>query len=60
MLRCVTDIRSGSPRQWPERGTPSQIYLVLEANGISARRTFTPEGELTDSGGTVVFLSPGI
>ncbi len=49
-----------SPWNWPQQGTPSQIYLVLEANGISFRRTLTPDGELADSGGTVVFLSPGI
>ena len=49
-----------SPWDWPERGTPSQIYLVLEANGTTSRRTITPEGELADTGGTLVFLSPGI
>ena len=49
-----------TPWEWPERGTPSQIYLVLEANGHSAGKTVTPDGEVADSGGTVLFLSPGI
>ena len=48
------------PWDWPERGTPSQIYLVLEANGRTSRRAFSDGTELSDSGGTVVFVSPGI
>ncbi len=49
-----------SPWQWPERGTPSQIYLVLEANGKTTRRAVSDGMELSDTGGTTVFLSPGI
>ena len=49
-----------SPWEWPERGTPSQIFVVLEANGRTSRSAITPAGELADTGGTVVFLSPGI
>ncbi len=49
-----------SPREWPERGTPSQIYLVLEANGRTSRRALSDGVELSDTGGTLVFLSPGI
>ena len=49
-----------SPWDWPERGTPSQIYLVLEANGNTRRKTFASGETLADTGGTTVFLSPGI
>lgn len=49
-----------SPWAWPERGTPSQIYLVLEANGRTINRAFSNGMELSDTGGTVVFLSPGV
>ena len=49
-----------SPWEWPERGTPSQIYLVLEANGSTGRRARSDGVELADTGGTIVFLSPGI
>ncbi len=49
-----------SPWQWPERGTPSQVYAILEVNGTSKARTVSDGVELSDTGGTVVFLSPGI
>ncbi len=48
------------PWQWPERGTPSQLYAVIEANGRSIERARSNGMELDDTGGTVVFLSPGI
>lgn len=48
------------PWQWPERGTPSQIYLVLEANGTTGRRSRSAGRDLPETGGSVVFLSPGI
>ncbi len=48
------------PWQWPERGTPSQLYAVIEANGRSIERARSNGMELDDSGGTLVFLSPGI
>ncbi len=48
------------PWEWPERGTPSQIYLVLETNGRTSRRALSEGLELSDTGGTLVFLSPGI
>ena len=49
-----------SPWEWPERGTPSQIYLVMELNGSTSRRAFASGAKLADTGGTTVFLSPGI
>lgn len=49
-----------SPWEWPERGTPSQIYLVIEANGKTSRETRSDGAKLDDTGGTIVFLSPGI
>ncbi len=49
-----------SPWEWPERGTPSQIYLVIEANGKSSQEARSDGAKLDDSGGTTVFLSPGI
>jgi hypothetical protein len=48
-----------SPWEWPERGTPSQIYLVLEANGNTGQKARSDGIELDDTGGTTVFLSPG-
>ena len=48
------------PWQWPERGTPSQLYAVIEANGGSIERARSNGMELDDTGGTLVFLSPGI
>lgn len=49
-----------SPWEWPERGTPSQIYLVIEANGKTSRETRSDGAKRDDTGGTIVFLSPGI
>ena len=49
-----------SPWQWPQRGTPPQLFAVLEVNGRSAEKAFSDGVELDDSGGTAVFLSPGI
>ncbi len=49
-----------SPWEWPERGTPSQIYLVIEANGKTSLETRSGGAKLGDTGGTIVFLSPGI
>ncbi len=49
-----------SPWEWPERGTPSQIYLVIEANGKTSQETRSAGAKLNDTGGTIVFLSPGI
>ena len=49
-----------SPWEWPERGTPSQIYLVLEVNGKTSQRARDDGVQLADTGGTLVFLSPGI
>jgi len=49
-----------APWEWPERGTPAQVYGVMEANLTSVERTFDGEAELADSGGTIVFLSPGL
>lgn len=48
------------PWQWPERGTPSQLFAVIEVNGRSIERARSNGMELDDSGGTLVFLSPGI
>jgi hypothetical protein len=48
------------PRQWPERGTPSQLFAVIEANGRSIEKARLNGIELDDTGGTLVFLSPGI
>ena len=48
------------PQEWPERGTPSQLYGVLELNGESTEKTLSGGVELDDTGGTVVFLSPGV
>lgn len=48
------------PWQWPERGTPSQIYAVIEANAISAEKAISDGSRFDDTGGTVVLLSPGI
>jgi hypothetical protein len=49
-----------SPWEWPERGTPSQIYLVIEANGKTRQETRNDGMKLGNTGGTIVFLSPGI
>ncbi len=49
-----------SPWEWPERGTPSQIYLVLEVNGKTSQKARDNGVQLADTGGTLVFLSPGI
>ncbi len=49
-----------SPWEWPERGTPSQIYLVIEANGKTSQETRSGGAKLGDTGGTIVFVSPGI
>ncbi len=49
-----------SPWEWPERGTPSQIYLVIEANGKTSQQARSDGAKLDDTGGTIVFLSPGI
>lgn len=49
-----------SPWRWPERGTPSQIYAVLEVNGSSQAKAVSDGVDMGDSGGTVVFLSPGV
>ena len=49
-----------SPWEWPERGTPSQIYLVIEANGKTSQETRSAGAKLNNTGGTIVFLSPGI
>ena len=49
-----------APWEWPERGTPSQIYLVIEANGKTSQETRSGGVKLGDTGGTTVFLSPGI
>ena len=48
------------PQEWPERGTPSQLYGVLEINAESAEKALSGGVELDDTGGTVVFVSPGI
>ncbi len=48
------------PWQWPERGTPSQLFAVIEVNGRSIERARSNGIERDDTGGTIVFLSPGI
>lgn len=36
------------------------MFLVVELNGSTSRRAFASGAELRDTGGTTVFLSPGI
>ena len=48
------------PREWPEHGTPSQLYAVLEVNGRTRDKDVSGGVELDGTGGTVVFLSPGV
>lgn len=44
---------------WSHLGTPS-LYVLLEVNGEHIRRARRQGSKLADSGGNLVFLSPGI
>ncbi len=48
------------PWSWPEQGSPAQIFGVLEANFGLRERTVSGGQELDDSGGTLLFISPGL
>jgi hypothetical protein len=49
-----------TPAVWPDRGSPSQVYGVIEANWSTADRAVSGGAKLDDTGGTSLFLSPGV
>ena len=48
------------PWTLPDVGTPNFIYLVAEANGISSQKSNLNSNTINDSGGHILFLSPGL
>lgn len=44
----------------PEVGAPNFLYLVAEANGIFSQRSKLKGETIDDSGGHILFLSPGL
>ncbi len=49
-----------APWNWPESGTPAQVYGVLEANWSTRQRSSAGGARVADSGGSLLFLSPGL
>jgi hypothetical protein len=49
-----------APWNWPERGAPAQVYGVLEANWSLRQRSDVGGARVADSGGSLLFLSPGL
>lgn len=48
------------PKILPERGVYSQFNLVLELNGEYTQKDKSPGSVIKDSGGNMLFISPGI
>ncbi|MEE8045085.1 MAG: transporter [Thermodesulfobacteriota bacterium] len=48
------------PWNLPERGVPNFINLVAEANGFFAKRNSVNGSTVGNSGGNIIFLSPGL
>jgi hypothetical protein len=48
------------PWTLPEVGAPNFLYLVAEANGIFSQRSKLKGERIDDSGGHILFLSPGL
>ncbi len=48
------------PWTLPDVGTPNFIYLVAEANGIFSQKSNLNSNTINDSGGHILFLSPGL
>jgi hypothetical protein len=48
------------PWTLPDVGVPNFLYLVAEANGISSQKGKLNGKTIDDSGGNILFLSPGI
>jgi len=48
------------PWTLPEVGVPNFIYLVAEANGVFSRKGKLNGITIDDSGGNIIFFSPGI
>lgn len=48
------------PWTLPDVGVPNFIYLVAEANGVYSQKGRLGGEEIDDSGGHILFLSPGI
>ena len=48
------------PWTLPEVGVPNFIYLVAEANGISSQKSNLNSNTINDSGGHILFFSPGL
>lgn len=49
-----------APWNWPESGAPAQVYGVLEANWSMRQRSSVGGARVADSGGSRLFLSPGL
>lgn len=49
-----------SPRTLPDSGVPAFVYGVMELNGLWSRRDELSGGEVVDSGGYTLFVSPGL
>jgi hypothetical protein len=48
------------PQVLPKTGVYSQLNLVLEFNGEYAEKDESSAGKVEDSGGNILFISPGI
>jgi len=48
------------PVELPEKGLYTQVNLVLEANGEWSQKDEAVSGSIGDSGGHVLFISPGL
>lgn len=48
------------PWTLPEVGVPNFIYLVAEANGLFSQKSNLNSNTINDSGGHILFLSPGL
>ncbi len=48
------------PWTLPDVGAPNFIYLVAEANGLFSQKSNLNSNTINDSGGHILFLSPGL
>lgn len=48
------------PWTLPDVGAPNFIYLVAEANGLFSQKSNINSNTINDSGGHILFLSPGL